>query len=130
MPGLEPQTVAPAVPLTLTLISAGGVLGAVTRCSADVALPFTSLQTTWAINVSGCFLMGVLMTVTGRDVARQRFLRPFLGVGFLGGYTTFSTYVVDVETAGAAEGLIYLVLTVTCALLAVRLGRRLGGLAR
>ena len=51
---------------------------------------------------------------------------PFLGVGVLGGYTTFSTYAVDIQqavTAGAAGvGLLYLAATMAGALLAVWAG--------
>jgi CrcB protein len=56
----------------------------------------------------------------------HRLLRPFLGVGVLGGYTTFSTYAVDVQrmvAAGAARtGLIYLVGTALAALAAAYVG--------
>ena len=55
--------------------------------------------------------------------SRQRLLRPFLGTGVLGGFTTFSTYTVDIQrlVAGAHAGtaLLYLALTPIGALLAV-----------
>ncbi|MBO0868641.1 MAG: CrcB family protein, partial [Micromonosporaceae bacterium] len=55
-----------------------------------------------------------------------RLLRPFLGTGLLGGYTTFSTYVVDTQrlvAAGAAgTALAYLLGTVVAALAATYLG--------
>jgi CrcB protein len=53
-------------------------------------------------------------------------LRPFLGVGVLGGFTTFSTYVVDIQqaitAAAATTGLAYLAATLVAALIAVFLG--------
>ena len=53
-------------------------------------------------------------------------MRPFLGVGVLGGYTTFSTYTVDVQqlvAGGAARiGLLYLLGTLVTALVAVYAG--------
>jgi CrcB protein len=56
----------------------------------------------------------------------QRLVRPFLGVGVLGGYTTFSTYVVDIQrlvnAGAAATALMYLIGTVVGALLAVYAG--------
>lgn len=53
-------------------------------------------------------------------------VRPFLGVGVLGGYTTFSTYAGDVQQLVAAGeprlGLLYLAATVASALAAVYAG--------
>jgi CrcB protein len=50
----------------------------------------------------------------------RRLLRPFVGTGILGGYTTFSTYATDVQhlvnTGHATAGLAYLVLTLAAAL--------------
>jgi CrcB protein len=55
-------------------------------------------------------------------VTRQRLLRPFLGVGVLGGYTTFSTYIVDINrlvTEGAGGvALLYLAGTLIAAVTA------------
>jgi protein CrcB len=88
------------------------------------------------VNISGCLLIGVLMVVITELVTPHRLVRPFLGVGVLGGYTTFSTATVDALTLvdasrpGAALG--YLVATPTLALLgcaaAVIAARLLAGL--
>ena len=80
---------------------------------------------TWTVNVSGSFLIGVLMTAISRWRPDQRLLRPLLGVGFLGGYTTFSTSVVDVQHSPPAMALLYLFGTVLGALLAVWAGSTL-----
>ena len=78
------------------------------------------------INVSGCLLIGILMVLITEVWSAHRLIRPFLGVGVLGGYTTFSTYTTDVQqlvAAGAAgTGLLYLVGTPVAALAAVYLG--------
>ncbi|GAA1529832.1 hypothetical protein GCM10009827_053920 [Dactylosporangium maewongense] len=62
------------------------------------------------------------MVIVTEVATRQRLLRAFLGVGVLGGYTTFSTYVVDIHRAAVAArpgiGLLYLAVTVLGALLA------------
>jgi fluoride exporter len=74
-------------------------------------------------------------------LAGHRLVRPFLGVGVLGGFTTFSTYVGEsralLAAGRAATGFGYLGGTVVAALLAVELGvvgtrwaTRLGGAVR
>jgi CrcB protein len=56
----------------------------------------------------------------------RRLLRPFLGVGVLGGYTTFSTYIADIDRAATADAagiaLVYLATTLIGAMLAVWAG--------
>ena len=109
----------------LAVISAGGVTGALARYGLAEAFPHVVDRFAWAtfgINVSGCLLM-VLVT----DVwSARRLLRPFLGTGVLGGYTTFSTYIVDIQqllAAGAAHtALAYLAGTLLTALAAVYAG--------
>jgi CrcB protein len=46
--------------------------------------------------------MGALMVVVLELARPGRYLRPFLGVGVLGGYTTFSTFMLDLH--GLADG--------------------------
>jgi fluoride exporter len=81
---------------------------------------------TFWVNVSGCLLIGVLMVLIGEMWSAHRLLRPFLGTGVLGGYTTFSAYTVDalVLLGGghARLGLIYLGVTLVFALTAVCVG--------
>lgn len=106
----------------LACISAGGVLGALARYGLGVAFPHQPPGfpwATWAINVSGSFLIGVLMTAIGRWHPHQRYLRPFLGVGILGGYTTFSTSIVDLQHSRPAIAVLYLFATLLGALSAV-----------
>jgi CrcB protein len=59
----------------------------------------------------------------------RKLLRPFLGTGVLGGYTTFSTYIVDaqhlLEQHAAGSALIYLAATMIGALAAVFAGTAL-----
>jgi CrcB protein len=113
-------------------VSAGGVIGALARYGLATAWPHGPAGFSWAIwtvNVSGCFLIGVLMTLIARRWPDQRLIRPFFGAGILGGYTTFSTSVVDVQQAAAhgAAGvaLLYLGATIVGALLAVWAGTAL-----
>jgi CrcB protein len=110
-------------------ISAGGVLGSEGRYALSVLWPQSAGGFPWATfitNVTGCFLVGVLMVLITEVWSAHRLLRPFLGVGVLGGYTTFSTYVLDVQQlvmAGAARtALLYLAGTLFAALAAAYAG--------
>lgn len=113
----------------LAAIAAGGVLGALARAGLQHAVPHPPTGFAWAtftINTFGCLLIGVLMAVLGHLDGGPPLARPFLGVGVLGGFTTFSTYAVDVQQAivvGApGTALAYLAATVLGALVAVALG--------
>ncbi|MET7401519.1 CrcB family protein [Dactylosporangium sp. NPDC005572] len=113
----------------LAAISAGGMLGSAARYGLGLAWPHPPDGFPWAtfgINVSGCLLIGVLMVIVNEVATGQRLLRPFVGVGVLGGYTTFSTYVVEAHRAATAGrpglGLLYLGGTLVAALLAVFAG--------
>ncbi len=110
----------------LALIAIGGVIGATARHGLELAFPHPADGFAWAtfgINVSGCGLIGVLMVLIEHIWTRQRLLRPFLGVGVLGGFTTFSTYVFDINQAVGAGAprmaLVYLAATPAAALVAV-----------
>ena len=114
------------------VIAAGGVLGALARYAISTAWSHSPSSFPWAIwtvNVTGCFLIGALMAVIARRRPERRLLRPFVGVGILGGYTTFSTSVVDVELAAgrgaAGTALAYLAATLVGALVAVWSGTAL-----
>nr|WP_196790648.1 fluoride efflux transporter CrcB [Motilibacter aurantiacus] len=110
-------------------VSAGGVLGAEARYGLGVLLAQPSGAVPWATllaNASGCLLIGALMAVLGRAAAPPRLARPFLGVGVLGGYTTFSAYAVDAHRLAEAgrplAALGYVLGTLAAALSAVWLG--------
>ncbi len=116
----------------LGLVALGGVLGALARALIEQAWPHNPETIGWAtlfINVSGCFLIGALLGAIGRYRPEQELIRPFLGVGVLGGYTTFSTHMVEVQQMierGRWElGLTYLALQLGTGVIAVWLGSAL-----
>ncbi|GLX99019.1 CrcB family protein [Herbidospora sp. NBRC 101105] len=127
---------------TLAVIAAGGVAGSLLRYGLGVLFPSAPgfPWTTLFINVTGCLLIGVLMVAVTEIWAAPSWVRPLLGVGVLGGYTTFSTYVADIGLLVAGDApraaLAYLVVTPLLALAAVWAGtaatraaaRRLGRL--
>ena len=118
----------PALPV-LAVIALGGGLGALARYGLTIALPTPPGHFPWATfvtNVSGCLLIGVLMVLVTEVWTAHRLVRPFLGVGVLGGFTTYSTYAVEIHgllrpgTVGVA--FVYLAGTLVCAMLAVLVG--------
>lgn len=80
----------------LAVISAGGAVGAAARYGAILLWPTPAGAFPWTvfwINLLGCGLIGVLMVLVSEEGrSAHRLVRPFLGVGVLGGFTTFSTY--------------------------------------
>ncbi|MFF0494123.1 fluoride efflux transporter FluC [Nocardia sp. NPDC004068] len=114
------------------VIAIGGSLGALGRYGLAQLWPTTPGGFPWATfatNVTGCFLLGVLMVLITDVWSAHRLLRPFLGVGVLGGFTTFSTYanetrnLLQPNSIGVAFG--YLAGTLICALLATLLAVRI-----
>jgi CrcB protein len=109
----------------LGAVSAGGVVGALARYGVQSAL-HAGPWVTFAINVTGCLLIGVLMVLLLEVWPPHPLVRPFLGTGVLGGYTTFSTYIVDIQhlwTRGTpVTALVYLTGTLLAALAAVYAG--------
>jgi CrcB protein len=115
----------------LGAIALGGVVGAEARYGLAVLLPPAAGRWPWATlltNTSGCLLIGVLMVVITERVRPHPLVRPLLGVGVLGGYTTFSTYAVDAVTAAqsgrAGTAVLSAAATPLLALLAVAIGAR------
>ena len=83
---------------TIMQVAAGGALGATARYVVVVAARRTmGIEFPWgtfAVNVIGSFLIGVLI-VAMAEKGGMRFA-PFLLVGVLGGFTTFSAFSLDV----------------------------------
>jgi CrcB protein len=116
----------------LVVIAAGGAIGALCRYALTVAIPVVPGRfpvATFVINVTGCLFIGALMVLVSEVYRAHPLIRPFLGVGVLGGFTTFSTYAEDLRALLRPEstftGLGYLFGTIAGALLAVWAGMRL-----
>jgi CrcB protein len=111
----------------IAVVSLGGALGATARYGAGLlwpdgpgAFPWTTL----GINALGCAVIGVFMVlITEVRPVTHRLVRPFFGTGVLGGFTTFSTYTVDiqrlVDQGRAGPALLYLAATLLAALVSV-----------
>ena len=114
--------------MTTFLVAIGGLAGVLARFGIGrLSEHHTTLMwSTVAINVVGSFLLG-LLTATGwfsRDV------REGIGVGFLGGFTTFSTFSVqamlDVDAGRSGRALAYVAVSVLGGIAAAALGYAIG----
>jgi CrcB protein len=110
------------------LVSVGGLLGVLARFGIG-RLTLHHEQLLWstaAINVAGSFLLGLLVAENwfGRD------LREGLGVGFLGGFTTFSTFsvqaVLEVDAGEPLRAVAYVAMSVIGGLAGAAAGFALG----
>lgn len=114
-------------PVALTVaVAAGGAGGALARQAVQTVWPPGEQGFPWTtllVNVVGCAAMGVLMTSLKSMPVPPVWAGPLFGTGFLGGFTTFSSYADDIRVLleegepGTAIG--YLAATVAAALLAV-----------
>jgi CrcB protein len=118
--------VSPPLRRLLPLVALAGATGAAARYGIERALPASHGELpmgTLLVNVVGCLLLGLL-------VARRRddpWLRPVLGTGALGGFTTFSTFAVQTDHLLAdrpSVALLYVALSLAGGLGAVHLGLR------
>ncbi|WP_069387158.1 fluoride efflux transporter FluC [Cellulosimicrobium cellulans] len=93
------------------LVALGGALGTTARAVLEHAWPPPAggwPWTTFAINVAGSFLLGVLLEAlrrAGPDAGWRRAVRLGCGTGVLGGFTTYSTFAVEVERLAAGGDL-------------------------
>lgn len=117
--------------MRLALLAAlGGALGTVARYLTVVAVArlFGSdfPWGTFAVNVSGSLAIGVLVAAIGQWFAGSAELRVLLVTGFLGGFTTFSAYSLEIlqliERRAMLAALLYAIGSVIVSLLAVSIG--------
>ena len=86
-------------PTHIFLVAAGGALGSVCRYLVGVAagrlfgaaFPWGTL----IVNVAGSFAMGVFMALLALRFDGSQAIRLAIAVGFLGGFTTFSSFSLD-----------------------------------
>lgn len=102
-------------PDVLAAIAAGGALGAPARYEMTRLIHVAKGTLPWATfwtNITGSLALGFLLILVIERFPPSRYLRPFFATGFLGAYTTFSTYMVDTDTlikdGHAAIGITYL----------------------
>lgn len=81
----------------LLAVGAGSCIGGVARYLVAVAMKSLVTSAAWpvatfAVNVAGCMVMGLICGLSSRGAVTDETLRLFLTVGFCGGFTTFSTF--------------------------------------
>jgi CrcB protein len=118
---------------TWILVGAAGAIGVLLRFAFGERLaraangPFP--WQTFIVNVMGCLAIGLIAGALERGAAVSPQVRIAVMVGFLGGFTTFSSYALEsvrlMQGAHWTEALGYVVMSNLCGLLAVFLGYRL-----
>ncbi|MBT2442804.1 CrcB family protein [Streptomyces sp. ISL-36] len=110
----------------VAVVALGGGMGAGARYGAGLLWPTAAGAFPWTtlwVNALGCAVIGVFMVVISDVWAAHRLVRPFFGTGVLGGFTTFSTYAVDIQKllvgGRPGTGLAYLAATLLAALVSV-----------
>src|SRR5690606_11082359 len=82
--------------LKLFLVFLGGGIGSMVRYLTSLymirQLPEAWLLGTWSVNLTGSFLIGLLLGWTGLDSSAGDYYRLLWVTGFCGGFTTFSTF--------------------------------------
>ena len=117
-------------------VAIGGAIGSVARHAVNHLVHVRWLTArfpagTVVVNVTGCFLIGLLTGLIASNRLTLRFYwREFIFVGILGGYTTFSTFGLDtrmlVETHSSAAALANVAANMIGGLAAVWIGYAVG----
>src|SRR5690606_32198381 len=125
----EPVQPAPIDAAVLAAVACGGGLGAGLRYWLTLRIPVRPAGFPWATFFAitlGCLAIGILMVIITELFAPPRLLRPFIGVGALGGFSTFSSYNAEfrtvLESGAIGMALGYLGGTVVTCLIAVLAG--------
>jgi CrcB protein len=125
-PDVERATAPHLSASVLLVIGLGGAVGSLARWSLGEWLAGRFPWATLVENVTGGLALGVLMVLVVEVWPSSRHLRTFVGVGVLGGWTTFSTFALDVRRLLAdgepALASLYLLGTLVAGLAAVWAG--------
>lgn len=122
----------------LLLITLGGGLGALARYGIVLGasrLPLADFPyAVLCINILGSFFMGIVAGAGVEHAQITPMIRAFLMIGVLGGFTTFSSFSLDVvqlmQRGETIPAMIYMVSSVTLSVLALAIGMNLMPLVR
>lgn len=123
--------------VVLTAVGVGGALGGMARYGLAEAWPVRSGRFPWttlATNLAGSLVLGVVVTVVVAQWPPSRYLRPFLAAGLCGGFTTWSTFMVEstllVRDGHALLAAAYVVVALVSGLAATAAGMWIGRRSR
>ena len=87
---------------TIAAVGAGGALGAISRYGVGLVATYLAGPSfpwgTLTVNIVGSFIMGLMIAIFAHFWQPPEAWRLFLVTGFLGGFTTFSTFSLDIVT--------------------------------
>jgi CrcB protein len=109
------------------VVAVGGALGAMARYAVSILIFNVSSDkfpyATLTVNVLGSFIMGILFVIIVERAALPAEMRGLLMVGFLGAFTTFSTFSLDAlnlwQNGHLFLALVYVIATVVLCLVAI-----------
>ena len=123
----RPRLLGPAL-----LVAAGSAVGTLARAGIGSAVPAGAGHWPWAtfgVNILGSLFLGALLealSLAGKDTGWRRRVRLGLGTGVLGGFTTYSTYVLEVDrltgTGYPTIAAVYAVASIAAGIAAAGLG--------
>ena len=117
----------------MAVIAVGGMLGVAARYGVTSAIPTPAAGFPWAtfwINVSGSFVLGLFIVIVLERHGPTKYLLPFFGTGFVGSFTTFSTFSVEadllIKGGHVMTAAVYVAATLVVGLFSAWLGIRVG----
>lgn len=129
MPRHQQAGIHPARRRFLAAIALGGALGAPARYGVAQLVHVARDSFPWATfwtNITGSFAIGLVLVLMLERFPPTRYVRPFLATGFLGAYTTYSTFAVEtdllVRNGHAGIGIAYALTSLVAGFVAVRAG--------
>jgi CrcB protein len=130
---IDPDTPARPSVRAVGAVALGGALGAPARYEMTRLVHVAKDTFPWATfwtNISGSLVLGFVLVLIIEKYPPSRYLRAFCATGFLGAYTTFSTYMVDAATlvkdSRSGLAVLYLVTSALAGLAAVWVGMLAG----
>ena len=113
----------------LVAVAIGGMIGATARYALAQAITTPDHGfpiATFVTNVVGSLMLGMFVSAGADRVTTRRYLRPFVAVGVIGSFTTFSTFAIEnvvlVDRGDLSVAVLYVVATLVAGLGAARLG--------
>lgn len=112
--------------IQILAVALGGALGSLARYGVGKLNPSDYPYHTLFVNITGSFIMGILVGLGAGAIALPEPWRTFIVIGVIGGYTTFSSFSLDtlmlIERGQVATAAGYVFCSVILSLLAIFAG--------